>query len=311
MSRIRWGVIGAGDVVRRKSGPALLAEPRSSLAAICSGGGNVTALAAQFGARAYDDVLGVIADRAVDAFYVAAPPHLHEKLVMAVLKARKPIVVEKPIAPDADAGARMVAAARAAGVSLSVAYYRRCDPRLARLLAMVEAGAVGRVRRIEMRQLRTDGASPLDGWRADPAISPGGRFSDSHSHALDWLIWAFGPLVRHSAAQRGSALAYALELETCEATGVFDPDADKAADSLTVHGDGGVLSTSFFDPGPVRLSRDGGMIEQDLAPPPTPHLPFFTAMAAHVLDGAGSPCSAGDALGASQVIDTLFLPKLR
>ncbi|MGB0504714.1 MAG: Gfo/Idh/MocA family protein [Pikeienuella sp.] len=308
MARVRWGIIGAGDVVRRKSGPSLLAEPRSSLAAICSGGSDVSALTARFGARLHPNAKSLIADRAIDAIYIAVPPQHHEEMVMQALAARKPIVVEKPIAPDLAGGMRMVAAARTERTSLSVAYYRRCDPKLTRMLAMVEAGAVGKLEKVEIRQLRTDGDVPPYGWRGDPSASPGGRFSDSHSHALDWLIWAFGPVNKHSVVARGSAVAYALSLDECTATGVFDPDADEAEDRLTIHGEKGTLTTKFFDPGPLRLTRDGGMIEQDIATPAAPHLPFFAAMVEHILDDANSPCTAIDALAASRIIEAIYPP---
>lgn len=300
MERIRWGVVGAGDVIGRKSGPALLAAARSEIAAVCPRD------LLDCGARVHANVNDMVAAGGIDAVYVATPPDRHEGPVLAALRSGLPVLVEKPLAPDVATGARMIAAAEAAGLTLSVAYYRRFSPRLMRLAAMVEAGAVGDVEAVEIAQRRTDGA-PKSGWRADPAVSPGGRFSDSHAHALDWLIHQFGPLRRTAGAPGGDgSVAYALRLAQAPVAGVFDPKASEAEDRLTILGADGTLSSPFFDEGLITLERDGGRLEIECEAPAQGHAPLFAAMEAHLLDGAPPPCPARDCAEADKVIAALF-----
>ena len=305
MQRVRWGVIGAGDVVQRKSGPAILAEPRSALAAITRRD------VLECGARVHPDADALMADPEIDAIYIATPPDSHETLAMAAIECGKPVLIEKPIAPEATAARRIVRAAEGAKCAVSVAYYRRFDPRLVRVLSLVRAGAIGDVAAVELRQIRTDGArTPPAGWRADMAVSPGGRFSDSHSHALDWLTHAFGPprLVTGAPARSG-LVAYALQLRDAPVAGIFDPVGDTEDDRLIITGEAGTITAPFFDPGPVVLQRTGaekGRVEVDISPPRFGHLPLFSAMAAHLLDGAPPPCPAGEAMGATEIISKLF-----
>lgn len=325
MSVVRWGVIGAGDVVKRKSGPSILAEPRSTLAAITRRD------PLDCGARVHGDADALIVDPEIDAIYIATPPDSHEALVLQALAARKPIVVEKPIAVDVAPARRMARAAADAGITLSVAYYRRYDPRLIRVMSLLKAGAIGEVEAVEIRQIRTDGdANPPSGWRGEASVSPGGRFSDSHAHALDWLTYAFGrPRLVAGAPARSGLVAYALQLPDAPVAGVFDPVGEVEDDRLIIIGEDGVLTTPFFDPGPItvhRSSRDAGRgrglgsgpgmgqgaasgdgrLVIEMAMPAHPHLPYFAAMAAHILEGTDAPAPAVEAISATEIIRKLF-----
>ena len=97
---VRWGVIGAGDVVERKSGPGLQRADRPELVAVMRRDG---AAAADFARRHdvprwYDDADTLIADPEVDAVYVATPPDSHRDYTARVAAAGKPVYVEKPMA---------------------------------------------------------------------------------------------------------------------------------------------------------------------------------------------------------------------
>ncbi len=79
---IRWGIIGCGDVVEHKSGPALMGAAGSSVVAIMRRDG---AQAADFAQRHgvprwYNDADALLADPAVNAVYIATPPDSHADL---------------------------------------------------------------------------------------------------------------------------------------------------------------------------------------------------------------------------------------
>ena len=72
--------------------------------------------AAKWGApRTYTSLDALCADPAIEAVYVASPNACHEAQTIALLKAGKHVLCEKPIAPDSAALARMARAAREAG----------------------------------------------------------------------------------------------------------------------------------------------------------------------------------------------------
>nr|MDA3949554.1 Gfo/Idh/MocA family oxidoreductase [Spirochaeta sp.] len=78
---ISWGIIGAGDVCEKKSGPALYKAPGSEIVAITKRKPDAAAdFAARHGVeRWYTDPGKLITDDAVDVVYVATPPHLHRE----------------------------------------------------------------------------------------------------------------------------------------------------------------------------------------------------------------------------------------
>jgi predicted dehydrogenase len=53
------------------------------------------------------------------------PPDSHEEYAIAVMKAGKPVYVEKPMAVDAGAAKRIALFAKENNIKLSVAHYRR------------------------------------------------------------------------------------------------------------------------------------------------------------------------------------------
>lgn len=148
VSDVCWGMIGAGDVCERKSGPPLYQVPRSRLAAVhrrdrAAG----QAFVERHGhGRYYGDLATFLAAPEIDAVYVASPHALHAEHTIAALQAGKHVLVEKPMATKRSDCERMIAAAQAAQRSLAVAYYRRGYPSIARLKTMIESGRLGTLR---------------------------------------------------------------------------------------------------------------------------------------------------------------------
>jgi predicted dehydrogenase len=100
MKRIRWGIIGCGEVTEVKSGPALQNARGSELVAVMRRNGK---LAKDYAHRHqvpkwYDNANALIHDQDVDAVYVATPPSSHKEHTLAAARAGKPVYVEKPMA---------------------------------------------------------------------------------------------------------------------------------------------------------------------------------------------------------------------
>jgi myo-inositol 2-dehydrogenase/D-chiro-inositol 1-dehydrogenase len=94
--------------------------------------------------RVLDDPVELIRDDAVDAVLVASSDPTHEELVLACLKAGKPVLCEKPLAPTVEGCQRILDAERAYGSRLvSVGFMRRYDPGYLELKAVLESGRIG------------------------------------------------------------------------------------------------------------------------------------------------------------------------
>jgi predicted dehydrogenase len=144
MNTVRWGIIGAGDVCERKSGPPLYQLPGSELVLVHRRDRAKGEDFARRHAGRYVASLGeLLASEEINAVYVASPHDLHAEHTIAALEAGKHVLVEKPMATSAADCTRMIDAARRANRSLAVAYYRRGYPAIRRVRDLLAEGAIG------------------------------------------------------------------------------------------------------------------------------------------------------------------------
>ena len=214
MHAVRWGIIGCGNVTEVKSGPGFQKADGSSLVAVMRRDRQKAEdYARRHGVpRVHDTAEALIHDSDVDAVYIATPPSSHLDLALRVAAARKPCLVEKPMAMTHAECVRMNDAFRAAGVPLFVAYYRRALPRFLEVRRLLDSGAIGSVTDVHVRV-----SEPLAkgeaaaGWRFDPAIAGAGLFLDLASHCLDVLDFLLGPIADASGFAVNTGGAYSAE----------------------------------------------------------------------------------------------------
>ncbi|MEJ2130970.1 MAG: Gfo/Idh/MocA family oxidoreductase [Gammaproteobacteria bacterium] len=257
-----WGIIGAGDVVERKTGPALQAAANSRVVALMRRSADkAEALASRLGVGVWTtDAREVIHHPDVDAVYVATPPEHHLEFARAVCEAGKPCLVEKPAGRSEEELRAMVDVFRAAGVPLFVSYYRRYLPRFMKVKEILDSGALGAIVSIDYRLYKT----PRDGdWNQDPRASGGGRFYGLACHMLDVLDFFFGPLAfkgggavnaipRH-AAEDAVALSFATR-DGAIGSALWNFASTRSRDELVIEGLGGRIRMEGLSHGaPVRV----------------------------------------------------------
>ena len=190
---IGWGIVGCGWVVRDYVAPAIVASANGRIAALCD---REPAALARVGALApnaarhlaLDDFL---ADRSVEAVYVATPNSSHATIVRAAAAAGKPVLCEKPMARTAAEAEGMVEACAAAGVPYATAFDQRFHGAHRRLRAVIADGTLGAVTcvRIHYACWTPPDWQPAeyvhDNWRVDPARAGGGAMIDLAPHGLD------------------------------------------------------------------------------------------------------------------------------
>lgn len=152
------------------------------------------ALAAPLGARAAASVAEAC-ERA-ELVFVTTPVHRHHDDALAVLRAGRHLICEKPFMLDAAQAAEVAAAAAARPAQFAaVDHELRLLPgrkELRRLLAAGEAGEILAVEIVDRRSARLDPATPWSWW-CDAALG-GGAWGAVGSHWLDTLRWLFGEI---------------------------------------------------------------------------------------------------------------------
>src|SRR5512132_3391863 len=100
MSVVRWGLIGAGDIARKRVAPALRDLPNCELVSISRSKAELAEeFAREFGAsKWFADWREQIADPDIDAVYIATPVFLHAEQTIVAAEAGKHVLCEKPMA---------------------------------------------------------------------------------------------------------------------------------------------------------------------------------------------------------------------
>lgn len=169
---VRWGVLGTGNIARQFA-RGLAELPDAELVGVGSRGlGTAQTFAAEFSVpHAHGSYEDLAADPGIDAVYVATPHTLHAANTLMCLAEGKVVLCEKPFALNAAEAARMVDAARAAGLFLMEAMWTRFFPLFGTFLDLVRDGHVGEPKLLQADfGFRSDATS---GRLVDPALGGG------------------------------------------------------------------------------------------------------------------------------------------
>lgn len=299
-----------------KSGPALQNAERSTVSAVMR---RNSAKAADYAARHavprwYDTAQALIEDDTVDAIYIATPPDSHALYARQALAAGKPVLCEKPMAIDPAECEAMADAADQAGLPLVIAYYRRALPRFEKMRDLVQSGAIGTPRAVEVRHLLPQSARSGQSWKLDPAVGGGGFFTDVQTHALDWLDYVFGaPQSVYGTTRRQAGeydaedlVAYTIGYRDVVASALCAYATDRHEEKVRILGSDGTVEMGFFRPSPVILHNKDRQERFELDDPPHVHQPFVDRVNACILDGSDNPCPPAVAMRTNWVLDKIY-----
>lgn len=129
-----------------------------------------------------------------DLVVVASPNSSHVPLALAAIEAGLPVVVDKPLAPSAAEGRRLIEASEERQVLLTVFQNRRWDGDFRTVQALAAADLLGPLVRFESRFERYR-PEPREGtWRESPEPDEaGGLLFDLGSHLIDQALVLLGP----------------------------------------------------------------------------------------------------------------------
>lgn len=260
---IRWGVIGCGDVVETKNGPALYLADHSELVGIWN---RTVSKAAEWTARhghgrAFDTLDELLADPTIDIVYVATTPNCHKEHAIAVARAHKHCYLEKPIALSWDDAEEIRAAFEESGTRCFAAHYRRGMPRYRELKRLLDEGAIGKVRGVQVIRTQRQTAEELlpedqKPWRVRPEVSGGSHFYEGDAHMLDLIDFLAGPLTDFKLEVTNETHCYPAE-DAVSLSGITDERVMvsgtwcyatyKAIDRFLIYGDAGSVEFSYYD----------------------------------------------------------------
>lgn len=302
---INFAILGCGRIAKRHAellGTGQIAGAR--LAAVCDiQADRADRFGATYKVPAFHSLDELLKADGIDVVSVLTPSGMHAEHTIAVAKARKHVVVEKPMALTLDDADAMIEACDANGVRLFVVKQNRFNVPVVKAREALEAGRFGQLvlGTVRVRWCREQSYYDNDSWRGTWA-QDGGVLSNQASHHVDMLSWFMGDV--ESVHARGvTALARIEAEDTAVATIKFRNgalgivEATTAArpkdmeGSLSVLGSTGAVEIAGFSVNKIRtwqfthpLDSDADVMERFSVNPPNVYGFGHQAYYEHVVD---------------------------
>ena len=146
MRKLKWGVLGTGNIVAKAGRGLQLAGNAVWHGVAGRNRENSRTAAERFGVSvAYDGYQELIDDPEIDAVYIALLNHLHMEWAVKACEAGKHVLVEKPFAMNVQDALRVKAAAERNGVLAAEAFVWKYHPAYDALKERIRQGAIGTV----------------------------------------------------------------------------------------------------------------------------------------------------------------------
>ena len=281
--KVRWGLIGCGDIARKRVAPALRDHPDCELIAVSRAQiDQAESFAKEFGAsRWYGDWETLVTDKEIDAVYIATPVYLHAPQAIAAARAGKHVLCEKPMAMSVTQCDEMIAAALQNKVRLGIAYYRHFYPVVNRIGEILKSGSIGTPVIAQINAFEWFDPEPTHPrrWLLAKELSGGGPMFDFGCHRIEVLMNLFGKIEQVNAAISNALFERSVE-DTAIAAFEFDSGthavlsvthaAFEPQDSLDIFGSHGSIHVSALNDGALRITTRNG--ERNEVHPPNANL---------------------------------------
>jgi predicted dehydrogenase len=315
----RWGLIGAGDIASRRVAPAIRDSPSCALLAVARARAELAdGFARSFGAsRPYARWQELVRDPDLDGVYIATPVYLHAEQTIEAAEAGRHVLCEKPMAMNVAECERMMAACRASGVRLGIAYYRRFYPVVARIKQVIGAGEIGDPVLVQINAFEPFDPGPGHPryWLLQKAQSGGGPMFDFGCHRLEVLINIFGPVhratgalanVRYRREVEDTAVALLQLANGACATIAVTHAAQASRDSVDIYGTNGSLHVANLNAGDLRIVGAGGERREAHPPADNLHRPLIDDFVDAVASGREPGVTGETGRAVAQLEDQIY-----
>jgi predicted dehydrogenase len=178
---IGTGAIGIGHLLSLTSTPraaaVAIAEPHAQRAKETSERFKIP--------RSYNDYRELLDQPDIDAVTIATPNHLHAEMTIEALKARKHVLLEKPLATNSKDAARIIDAAKKSKRTLMVGQNFRFNRYTQMAKMIIDRHELGDVYHARCFWLRRNGIPRIGSWFTQKKFAGGGCAYDIGGHLLD------------------------------------------------------------------------------------------------------------------------------
>lgn len=192
---LKFALVGCGRIAKRHSellGLNIISG--ASLGAVCDLDlSKASLIGSRFAVPYYQDMDEMMSREKVDVVVVLSESGNHARNVLNLVKYKRHIVVEKPMALTLDDADSMIRACDLAGVKLFVVKQNRFNVPVVKLREAIDTGRFGKLvlGTVRVRWCRGQSYYDQDKWRGTWALD-GGVLTNQASHHIDLLEWMMG-----------------------------------------------------------------------------------------------------------------------
>ena len=193
MRKIKWGIIGCGGIADRRTLPGMmLAENAECYAVMDANKEAAERVKEKYGAKyAFCDYNELLKLDEIEAVYIASPVFAHKEQAYAAAKAKKHILLEKPLGLTLQDSIDIIELCEKEGVKLGVGLMMRYHAYHQAIKKIISDGVIGDI--VSMRAQFTCWYPKIENcWRQDKSLSGGGALMDMGIHCIDLLQYLSG-----------------------------------------------------------------------------------------------------------------------
>lgn len=205
MNKVKWGVIGAGGIADRRTIPGMMLAKNAELVAVMEVNMELAEkIRSKYNAtNAYDNVDELLNNPEVQAVYVASPVICHKEQAIKAARAKKHILLEKPLALSLEEGQEIIDICKEEGVMLAAGFMMRYHAYHQKMREIVQSGKIGDI--VSCRGQLTCWYPDMEGaWRQKKALSGGGALMDMGVHCIDLIQYITGSKTKKVASLTGT-----------------------------------------------------------------------------------------------------------
>ena len=191
--KLGFGFIGAGAIANFHARAVAAAQGGRLVGVVSRRRSTAEAFAKEHGIGfASDSVSELLAQPGLDAVCITTPSALHLEPALAAIRARKHLMIEKPLDSTVEGTDHILAEAEKAGVRVGSIFQARFGDAARHLKNAVDAGRFGRMVLASCYVKWNRTAEYYTGWKGKISEDGGGALINQAIHGVDLLQWFAG-----------------------------------------------------------------------------------------------------------------------
>jgi len=319
MEKLNWGLVGCGDISRKRVAPAIKALEQCELVAVARANHTLAeSFAQEFSVkRWYKNWQDLINDDEVDAVYIATPVYLHAEQTIEAAKAGKHVLCEKPMSLSAEGCDRMIKTCKKHDVILGVAYYRHLYPVINRAKEIILSGEIGEPTIVDIQAFEWFDRKPGEPryWLLEKKLSGGGPMMDFGCHRIEVLQHLFGSVkemqsklfnVHFKREVEDTAYISLLFQNNTQAILRVTHAAYEVRDTLDIFGTKGTIHIPVLNGGTMIVKTKKGERTENHPPHKNVHQPLIEDFTNAVIENRNPAVGGPVGKGVTSILDNIY-----